>query len=54
MLKESIGIAKYDERCGKIFGGCEKRWVDDMGDLTVILKRLSEAATDLLQRESEI
>lgn len=51
VLNGSIKLTIYDQRCAKLFG-TDKGWEEKLGDLTLILKRLSEAATGILKRKS--
>lgn len=51
VLSGTIGLSAYDDKCEKIVGKF-KGWEDKMCDLTVVLKRLCEAATTLHDHES--
>lgn len=50
VLTGTIELSDYDEVCNKLFNGI-KDWEVRLGDLTVILKRLSEAATTITSRK---
>lgn len=51
VLSGTIGLSTYDNKCEKLMGKY-RGWEDKMCDLTVLLKRLCEAATTLHEHES--
>lgn len=53
VLSGTIGLSIYDDKCEKLVGKF-RGWEDNMCDLTVLLKRLCEAATTLHEHKSVV
>lgn len=53
VLSGTIGLSVYDDKCEKLVGKF-RGWEDNMCDLTVLLKRLCEAATTLHEHKSVV